>query len=257
MPCCCGSRVAGSGNPKRSRARRSASVVLPAIGEGMPGDGRGTQNAARASKSRETRRDVAFASGCSEITFPRNREVPVRDREPQPKEGTPASALGPRPDAPRANQTGARGPKMDGRRVKPIGRRGRIARRNSVRAGSWIVGPKTRFETESAHGTQRWGIAVGNQVGPRVRAAAAGIAVGNQVGPKVRAAAAGIAVGNQVGPRVRAAAAGIAVGNQAGPRIRAAAARIVAGNPVGPRVRAAAAGIVAGNRIETSGSGER
>ena len=174
MPCCCGSRVAGSGNPKRSRAKRSASGVLPGIGEVLPGVRAGhTKIRARASKSRGTRRDVAFASGCSETRFPRiakSRCETVSRNERRERRRARFRHVRTR----RArSQTGARGPRMDGRRVKPIGRRGRTARRISVQ------GRVLDRRTENP---------AGNQVGPRDRstesAAAAATVAGNQADPR-------------------------------------------------------------------------
>ena len=174
MPCCCGSRVAGSGNPKRSRARREASGVLPGIGEVLPGVRAGhTKIRARASKSRGTRRDVAFASGCSETRFPRIAKPRCETASRNGRRGRRRARLRHVRTRRARSQTGARGPRMDGRRVKPIGRRGRTARRISVQ------GRVRDRRTENP---------AGNQIGPRDRVAAATVA-GNQVGHRVRVAA--------------------------------------------------------------------
>ncbi len=166
MPCCCGSRVAGSGNPKRSRAKRSASGVLPGIGEVLPGVRAGhTKIRARASKSRGTRRDVAFASGCSETRFPRIAKPRCETASRNGRRGRRRARIRHVRTRRARSQTGARGPRMDGRRVKPIDRRGRTARRISVQ------GRVLDRRTENP---------AGNQIGPRDRVAVATVA-GNQV----------------------------------------------------------------------------
>ncbi len=231
MPCCCGLRVAGSGNPKRSRATRSASGVLRGIGEVLPGGRVGhTKIRARASRSRGTRSDVAFASGCSETTFPRIAKPRGETASRNGRRGRRRARIRHVRTRRARSQTGARGPRMDGRRVKPIDRRGRTARRISVQ------GRVLDRRTENP---------AGNQIGPRDRVAgAADRGWKTQIGPRVRAVAAGIVVGNQAGPRVRAAAAGIAVGNQVGQRVRGA---VIARSRVDPQ----------GKPAETTADGNR
>ena len=135
MPCCCGSRVAGSGNPKRSRAKRSASGVLPGIGEVLPGVRAGhTKIRARASKSRGTRRDVAFASGCSETRFPRIAKPRCETASRNGRRGRRRARYPPRPDAPRAKPDRRPWPK-DGRPTSEADRPARPDRPAHQRSG--------------------------------------------------------------------------------------------------------------------------
>ena len=193
---------------------------------GPPGAGRGGAAAqggareaarARASKSRGTRRDVAFASGCSETRFPRIAKPRGETASRNGRRGRRRARIRHVRTRRARSQTGARGPRMDGRRVKPIDRRGRTARRISVQ------GKVLDRRTENP---------AGNQIGPRDRAAvdrgwkpsrpgeqrSGGGSRGNQAGLKVRARRrrsrletkpasgqrrAGTVAGNQVDQRVR------------------------------------------------------
>ena len=231
MPCCCGSRVAGSGNPKRSRANRSARGVLPKIAEVRPGvRADRTRIRARGSKFRETRRDVAFASGCSATGVPRIvksrcERVSRNGRWERRRRVRTRRARSP---------TCARG-RRDGRpRETPIGRGGRTGRRISVQG-------KVR--------DRRTGNPAGNQAARRISVAAT--VAGNQTGPRVRVA--GDRRGNPIHRRDPAAAATV-VGNRAGLRVRAAAVGTANRNQIDRRDPAAAATVV-GHRAGLRGQG--